>query len=44
MKGDEMIVSHTNCLHDGSCQVKCPEQNILWTPPEGGEGPRYKGL
>jgi electron-transferring-flavoprotein dehydrogenase len=44
MKGNEMILSHTNCLHDGSCQVKCPRQNILWTPPEGGEGPRYKGM
>lgn len=44
MKGHEMIVSHTNCLHDGSCQVKCPRQNILWTPPEGGEGPRYKNM
>jgi electron-transferring-flavoprotein dehydrogenase len=44
MKGTEMIVSHTNCLHDGSCQVKCPMQNILWTPPEGGEGPRYKHM
>ena len=44
MKGPEMIVSHTNCLHDGSCQVKCPHQNIRWTPPEGGEGPRFKNL
>lgn len=44
MKGTEMIVSPTNCLHDCSCQVKCPKQNILWTPPEGGEGPRFKGM
>ncbi|MCE9616556.1 MAG: electron transfer flavoprotein-ubiquinone oxidoreductase [Lentisphaerae bacterium] len=44
MKGTEMIVSHTNCLHDGSCQVKCPMQNILWTVPEGGEGPRFRAM
>ena len=44
LKGSEMIISHTNCLHDGSCEVKCPMQNIRWTPPEGGEGPRFKRM
>lgn len=38
------VISASNCMHDGSCQVKCPYQNILWTPPEGGEGPRYKQM
>jgi len=44
MKGVELILSPSNCMHDGSCQVKCPYQNILWTPPEGGEGPRFKQM
>ena len=44
MKDGEMILSASNCLHDGSCAVKCPYDNIEWTPPEGGEGPRYKKM
>ncbi len=43
-KGEEIILSPSNCMHDCSCQVKCPFENILWTPPEGGEGPRYKQM
>ena len=43
-KGEEIILSPSNCMHDCSCQVKCPYENILWTPPEGGEGPRYKQM
>jgi len=41
-KGDAINISAPNCVHCGTCAVKCPLQNILWTPPEGGEGPRYK--
>ena len=44
MKGEEMILSASNCLHDGSCEVKCPLQNVKWTPPEGGEGPHFKRM
>ena len=40
----KLILSPSNCMHDGSCHVKCPFQNIVWTPPEGGEGPRYKKM
>jgi electron-transferring-flavoprotein dehydrogenase len=43
-KGDGIDISATNCVHCGTCAVKCPFQNILWTPPEGGEGPRYKWM
>ncbi len=39
---DRLVVSASNCLHCMSCSVKCPQSNILWHPPEGGEGPRYK--
>lgn len=43
-KDDRIILSPSNCMHDCSCQVKCPFENIHWTPPEGGEGPRYKQM
>ena len=43
-KDDAIHISATNCVHCGTCSVKCPFQNILWTPPEGGEGPRYKSM
>jgi electron-transferring-flavoprotein dehydrogenase len=32
----------SNCLHCKTCQRKCPFNNIRWTVPEGGGGPRYK--
>lgn len=41
-KGDLIHISASNCVHCGTCAVKCPLANIVWTPPEGGEGPRYK--
>jgi electron-transferring-flavoprotein dehydrogenase len=41
---DPIHISATNCLHCGTCAIKCPLQNIIWTPPEGGEGPRYKKM
>lgn len=34
----------SNCLHCKTCQRKCPYDNIRWTVPEGGGGPRYKGM
>ncbi|MFH1018888.1 MAG: electron transfer flavoprotein-ubiquinone oxidoreductase [Pseudomonadota bacterium] len=34
-------INFTNCVHCQTCDIKCPKDNILWTPPEGGGGPRY---
>lgn len=34
----------SNCLHCKTCQRKCPFDNIRWTVPEGGGGPRYKNM
>jgi electron-transferring-flavoprotein dehydrogenase len=34
----------SNCLHCKTCQRKCPFDNIKWTVPEGGGGPRYKRM
>lgn len=39
-----IALSPSNCLHCMTCTVKCPENNIRWVPPEGGEGPRYRLL
>jgi len=33
-----------NCLHCKTCQRKCPFDNIRWTVPEGGGGPKYKRM
>ncbi len=34
----------SNCLHCKTCQRKCPFDNIRWTVPEGGGGPRYQRM
>lgn len=34
----------SNCIHCKTCQIKCPYDNIGWTVPEGGGGPRYKHM
>jgi electron-transferring-flavoprotein dehydrogenase len=34
----------SNCLHCKTCQRKRPFDNIRWTAPEGGGGPRYKRM
>ncbi len=34
-------INYTNCIHCKTCDIKCPADNILWTPPEGGGGPKY---
>jgi electron-transferring-flavoprotein dehydrogenase len=37
----ELHVNYTNCIHCKTCDLKCPFENIEWTVPEGGGGPRY---
>jgi electron-transferring-flavoprotein dehydrogenase len=34
----------SNCLHCKTCEIKDPYENILWTCPEGGGGPKYSIL
>lgn len=41
---NRLILSPSNCLHCQTCRVKCPHQVIQWQVPEGGDGPRYKGM
>ncbi|MBU1259655.1 MAG: electron transfer flavoprotein-ubiquinone oxidoreductase [Planctomycetes bacterium] len=40
--GQVKAANPSNCLHCKTCQRKCPLDNIRWTAPEGGGGPRYK--
>ncbi len=42
--GPRLQVNFTNCVHCQTCDIKCPEDNIRWTPPESGGGPRYEIL
>ncbi len=34
-------INYTNCIHCKTCDIKCPFENIDWTVPEGGGGPKY---
>jgi electron-transferring-flavoprotein dehydrogenase len=35
------VINAANCVHCKTCDIKDPAQNIIWTPPEGGDGPAY---
>ncbi|MBQ7190767.1 MAG: electron transfer flavoprotein-ubiquinone oxidoreductase [Kiritimatiellae bacterium] len=37
----KLQIDFSNCLHCKTCQIKCPLENIEWTFPQGGDGPRY---
>ena len=37
-------VNFSNCLHCKTCDIKDPYENLRWTPPEGGGGPKYQDL
>lgn len=39
--GKDLQINYTNCIHCKTCDIKCPFENIDWTVPEGGGGPRY---
>ena len=40
-KVKKVEIAYSNCVHCKTCDIKCPEQNVVWTPPEGGGGPKY---
>jgi electron-transferring-flavoprotein dehydrogenase len=44
VQGTLLPANALNCLHCKTCQRKCPYDNIRWTAPEGGGGPRYKRM
>ena len=37
----KVAIAFSNCVHCKTCDIKCPEGNVVWTPPEGGGGPKY---
>ncbi|MEK6627622.1 MAG: electron transfer flavoprotein-ubiquinone oxidoreductase [Bdellovibrionota bacterium] len=39
--GYDLQINYTNCIHCKTCDIKCPFENIDWTVPEGGGGPKY---
>ncbi|KXN92915.1 putative electron transfer flavoprotein-ubiquinone oxidoreductase, mitochondrial [Leucoagaricus sp. SymC.cos] len=40
-KGKKLVINSQNCIHCKLCDVKVPTQDITWTVPEGGGGPKY---
>ncbi|MGO4317900.1 electron transfer flavoprotein-ubiquinone oxidoreductase [Agrobacterium sp. MCAB5] len=38
---DTFVINAQNCVHCKTCDIKDPNQNINWVPPQGGEGPVY---
>ncbi len=37
-------INAQNCVHCKTCDIKDPNRNITWVPPEGGGGPNYPGM
>ena len=37
-------INFQNCVHCKTCDIKDPSQNILWTTPQGGDGPNYPNM
>ncbi len=38
------VINAQNCVHCKTCDIKDPNQNINWVPPQGGEGPLYSNM
>ena len=43
-EGSRFVINAQNCVHCKTCDIKDPNQNIEWMPPQGGEGPLYSGM
>ena len=41
---DTYVINAQNCVHCKTCDIKDPNQNINWVPPQGGEGPVYPNM
>jgi electron-transferring-flavoprotein dehydrogenase len=37
----KFVINAANCVHCKTCDIKDPAQNIVWVPPQGGDGPAY---
>lgn len=40
----QYVINAQNCVHCKTCDIKDPNQNITWVPPQGGEGPVYPNM
>jgi electron-transferring-flavoprotein dehydrogenase len=38
------VINAQNCVHCKTCDIKDPNQNIDWMPPEGAGGPNYPNM
>ena len=38
------VINAQNCVHCKTCDIKDPNKNINWVPPEGGGGPNYPNM
>jgi len=37
-------INFQNCVHCKTCDIKDPSHNIVWTTPQGGDGPNYPNM
>jgi electron-transferring-flavoprotein dehydrogenase len=42
--GPKFVINAQNCVHCKTCDIKDPNGNITWVPPEGGGGPNYEAM
>jgi electron-transferring-flavoprotein dehydrogenase len=42
--GPRFVINAQNCVHCKTCDIKDPDRNITWVPPEGGGGPSYPNM
>ncbi|MGC3938248.1 4Fe-4S dicluster domain-containing protein [Roseobacter sp. EG26] len=43
-KDTRFVINFQNCVHCKTCDIKDPAQNIVWTTPQGGDGPNYPNM
>jgi electron-transferring-flavoprotein dehydrogenase len=43
-KPPRFVINFQNCVHCKTCDIKDPSQNIVWTVPQGGDGPNYPNM
>jgi electron-transferring-flavoprotein dehydrogenase len=43
-RAPRFVINFQNCVHCKTCDIKDPSQNIVWTVPQGGDGPNYPGM
>ncbi|MFN3278821.1 MAG: electron transfer flavoprotein-ubiquinone oxidoreductase [Paracoccus hibiscisoli] len=42
--GPRFVINFQNCVHCKTCDIKDPSQNIVWTTPQGDDGPNYPNM